>query len=198
MSDLTRKVCCRCREGLAAAAGAVRVQERAGLQALALRCRGGVCAADATDSAGFKVPSPPLTKPFLGTSCLIIHLADIAVTFGLQKAAKKQDYLICGLEDIGSMHSVLEAAGQSTRDVQSHLLTSSLSRAGHSGGRGWMQRGSKQQAGKVHHRKGPPRMMQPTCWEKACGSATQSCGTPDSGSRHCTAMDAANSGMTCA
>ena len=157
----------RCRMG-AATCGSSSARAQMLGRCLCGRCYG-LCWAQGTVSS--------LDKAFFGTSCLVSHLAAIAVTFGLQKAAKKQDYPICGLEDIGSMHSVLEAAGQSTRDVQSHLLTSSLSRAGHSGGRGWMQRGSKQQAGKVHHRKGPPRMMQPTCWEKACGSATQSCGT---------------------
>ena len=99
---------------------------------------------------------------------------------------------------LGPVQPILEAAGQSTRDVQSHLWTFSPSRAGHSDGRGWMLRGSKQQVGKPHHKMGPPRMMQPTCWEKACGSAIQRCGTPDSGASHCAAMNAAKSGMTCA
>ena len=99
---------------------------------------------------------------------------------------------------LGSVSSMLAAAGRVTRDVTSSLLTSRPSCAGHSDGRGWMLRGSKQQVGKPHHRRGLRRMMQPTCWEKACGSATQRCATPDSGASHCTAIGAAKKGMTCA
>ena len=32
-----------------------------------------------------------------------------------------------------------------------------------------MLKASKQQGGTLHNIRGPPRMMQLTCWEKACG-----------------------------
>ena len=115
----------------------------------------------------------------------------------LAERGKKPDYLMYGFK-FGSYHSIPEAAGQSARGVQSHLLTTSPSRAGHSDGRELMLRGSKQPAGKPHHRRGHPRMMQPTCWEKACGSATQRCGTSDIGANSCTATGAAKKGMICA
>ena len=60
-----------------------------------------------------------------------------------------------------------------------------------------MQRTSKQLAGTLYNRRVPPRMMQPTCWEKACGSATQRFGISNNRANYCTAIEAAKNGMIC-
>lgn len=56
--------------------------------------------------------------------------------------------------------------------------------AGHLGGKGWRVRGRGQRlqtlGARGHHR---TTMLQLTCWEAACGSATQSCATSDAEER---------------